>query len=298
MSYKLTPQIKNISEVKGIFREHSISFKLGSGESVQTLLIYLPYNNGKTDVTSVFEIVKSSLMANFVFRHSEIEKKLGFKSNDSSEDLFKKAVRKLSQHTAQGELGELILFTLLDVYFKAPKILSKISMKTSRRMPVFGADAVHAQFKDGSLRLYIGESKLHGSFNTAVSKATKSIAKSTTSYTDEWDLIESYLDFPEMDEELTDLLLSTLDPFSTNNNIDDILHTPCFIGFEEHSVFGDSEEEYLNNYTTLAEKHVDGFYSKIKTEGVDVDKTALLLLPFSSIADLVSGFIDYMEIGE
>jgi hypothetical protein len=109
-------------------------------------------------------LVKNCLLANFVYSHDHIERRLDIENPEAVEMLFQRAVAKLSQHTAKGELGEMILFTLLDVYLGAPKILSKVSMKTSRRMPVYGADAVHAQYVNGALRLYLGESKVYSSF--------------------------------------------------------------------------------------------------------------------------------------
>lgn len=294
---QLKTHLRNAKEIKNILREVETKFELDDGSSVQTLLVYLPCNNGVSDHSELLKVIKDSIMSNFVLSCSEIERKLAIKSKVTPEMLFKKAVRKFSQHTAQGELGELILFTLLEVFFSAPKILSKISLKTSRRMPVYGADAVHAQYVDGSLRLYLGEAKLHQSFSSAATSAISSITNVLQKYDDEFDLIDTHIDFPEMDSRSRTSLLELLDPFSeSKENITEILHTPCFIGFVAPSIFCDDKDEYIENYIELAGEHIEEFYVKLKDNRGNVSKTALLLLPFSCIEDLVSEFISYMGI--
>ena len=299
MEKRLKTQLKNSLEIRDVLREVPVSFNLHGGESVETLLVYLPCKDGVCDHSALFRVIKQSIMTNFVFSCSEIEKKLSIKNDKPQEELFKKAVRKISKHTAKGELGELLLFTLLDVYFKAPKILSKISLKTSISVPVFGADAVHAQYVDGILRLYLGESKLHKTFTNAATSAATSISSFSEKYCAEFDLIDSYIDFPEMDTEMRDELIDLLNPFSKDNeNIPDILHAPCFIGFVEPSVFSDDEENYKRQYIEVAKKHIGNFYTKLQNKENDINKTALLLLPFSSLDDLIEEFIIYMGIGK
>lgn len=291
---KLKTQLDNSREIKDVLREVDVEFELAGGTSVETLLVYLPCKDGACDYSKLFQVIEQSIMSNFSLAYSEIENKLSIKNKKSSEELFKKAVRKISQHTAKGELGELLLFTLLDVYFEAPKILTKI--KTSRRMPVHGADAVHAQYKDGALRLYLGESKLHKAFSSAATKAVKSIAESIDNYEHEFDLIESNIDFPEMDISIRDELIGLLNPFNDDEFDPDILHTPCFIGFVKPEIFSDDEEVYKEQYIKLAEDYVGTFYSKIEVAGHDQNRTALLLLPFTSLDDFVKDFISHMGI--
>ena len=156
---------------------------------------------------------------------------------------------------------------------------------------------MHAQYVDGSLRLYLGESKLHKSFSNAASSAVKSISNCLQKYSDEFDLIDSYIDFPEMDAKTRDELIDLLDPFSASNgDLSEILHAPCFIGFVEPAVFSDDESEYKRQYVDVAKNHIGDFYDKLRDKERDIDKTALLLLPFSSIDELVEEFIKYMGI--
>lgn len=293
---KLKTQLKNSEEIRKVLQEVDLNWTW-KDIPVDVRLIFLKCSNGKCDVTPLFGVIKDSLMANFVFAHTYIEEKLAIESPETSEKLFKQAVRFLSKHTAQGELGELLLFTLLDVYLGAPKILSKVVQKTASRMPVFGADAVHAQYVDGAFRLYLGESKLYKEFKGAASEATKSISNALKNYQHEFDLIETHINFPEIDDELKRELLSALDPFDNDGVKEEALYSPCFIGFAEPSCFED-EKMYIESYTDKAADYISDFYSKLAKNGNQCDKTTLLMLPFSSISDAVDGFIKYMGIEE
>jgi len=294
---KLKTSLDNVEAIKKVLQHVDEEFVLHDGTIVKTLLIYLPCINNACDHEKLFDLIKQTIMTRFALSCTEIEKKLNLKCKDAHEVLLKKAIRKISQKTAQGELGELLLYTLLEVYFDAPKILSKISLKSSRRMPVYGADAVHAQYFNNDLILYLGESKLHTRFSSAAALAVKSITSILDKYEDEFDLIESHIDFYGLNEKIRTDLLDLLNPFSEENRlIGARIHSPCFIGFVEPSVFCKDEEEYVYNYVQIAKKHIETFYNNLRSNGNDIRKTALLLLPFSSIEDLTEGFISYMEI--
>lgn len=297
MSHYLEPQLKNAEEIRAVLKEIPITFQLADGRDVKTLLVYLPADNGKTCNLEFFEKVKDGILSNFVFSCTEVEKKLGIKNQKSAEKLFNKAIRKLSKHTAKGELGELILFTLLDVYFKAPKLLSKVSFKTNPRMPVFGADAVHGQFHDGKFRLYLGESKLYKKFKPAAKEAAESIKSAKDKYEDEFDLLDSHMDFPNIDEDLETELLGLLNPFS-NTDLSDVIHSPCFIGFTDSELISSSatEEVFLEKYKALAGEHIASFFDKVENEDVAIGEASLLMLPFSCVDVLVNEFIAYMGI--
>ena len=61
-----------------------------------------------------------------------------------------------------GELGELLLFCFLESQLKAPKILSKLELKTTSGLYVNGADGVHfLKLEDGNYQLIFGESKMY-----------------------------------------------------------------------------------------------------------------------------------------
>lgn len=76
----------------------------------------------------------------------------------------------------KGELGELLLYSFLETHLHAPKVLSKLELKTSTSHYVNGSDGVHfLKLKDGSFQLIFGESKTIAKLTAAITDAFKSI---------------------------------------------------------------------------------------------------------------------------
>ncbi|MDH5881616.1 DUF1837 domain-containing protein [Vibrio sp. S/42/10] len=295
MGSPLQAQLQSPNKIKDVLKRVPVSFTLPGNRKVETLLVYLPSTEDtKTSHDALFECIKEGILQNFVFSYKEIQKKLGKAADTAMDDLFDKAIKKLSKHTAKGELGELILFTLLDVYIQAPKLLSKISMKTNPRMPVFGADAVHGQFLDDEFRVYLGESKLHKNFKSAATDATSSIVNAKGKFEDEFFLLDSYLDFPNLTNELEETILTYLDPYSPC--LEDRIHSPCFIGFTQPDIIFEDEASFLKHYKELSCQYVGDFFSKVEKQKLKIDEVTLLMLPFGCVDKLVDEFISYMGI--
>ena len=91
--------------------------------------------------------------------------------------LSKKARDKFVEYTRNnGELGELLLFCFLETHLGAPKILTKLELKTSTSHYVNGADGVHfLKLPDGNYQLIFGESKTYKEIGKAINDAFKSI---------------------------------------------------------------------------------------------------------------------------
>ncbi|MFW6676676.1 DUF1837 domain-containing protein [Lacrimispora sp. AGF001] len=103
----------------------------------------------------------------------EIKKKYQGKSGT----LSKKARKKFKESNKNdGELGELLLYCFLESHLNAPKILSKLELKTSTSLYVNGADGVHfLELNDGNYQLIFGESKMYQKIGGAFDNALKSI---------------------------------------------------------------------------------------------------------------------------
>lgn len=124
----------------------------------------------------------------FALSRAEIQK---LKDTDKLGTLIKKSKKKLREHIEKnrsettegvknegGELGELLLFCLLESHLKAPKILTKLELKTASQMYVHGADGVHLlQLNEKDYQLIFGESKLHADIKQGIYKAFESISK-------------------------------------------------------------------------------------------------------------------------
>lgn len=267
-----------------------------NGKKVDVILSYAPWNNGNIDTHSLLLLIKDQIVRKFIITYQEVLKHYSRKDKiEADKDLYAKAIRKITSSTAKGKLGELLLYIFIELFFKAPKILSKLSSLDDPECHVKGADAVHAQFVDGNLVLYLGEAKLWKEYSGACGDAVKSIETTLQDYKVEFDLIESYIDFPNMTEDFETEIINILHPYE-NPDTPPIIHTPCFIGFES-SICKDikSEEHYISKYKGAAQQRINTFYDKaIKV--LDIDKITLILLPFESVDDFTDQFVSVLGI--
>jgi hypothetical protein len=267
-----------------------------NGTCVDVLLTFIPFRNGCIDTARFLSLVKDQIITNFIITYKEIQKQYQRKDKlEADRYLYNKAIRKITRDTAKGKLGELLLYLLLEKYFNAPKIFSKISNLDDSHTHVKGADAVHAQYKDNDLFLYLGESKLWKRFGDASTSAVTSIMSTLQDYQGEFDLIETNIDFPNMTDKLAEEIISILNPYECMDK-SPIIHTPCFIGFDS-SICKDlySEDEYQERYTRIAQNKIDTFYNKA-IGNLDINKITLILLPFKSIDDFTDQFISILGI--
>lgn len=104
------------------------------------------------------------------------------KREDKLNDLIKIAKSKLREHSANdGELGEILLYCLLESHLNAPKILTKLELKTAKNDYVKGADGVHLlKLNERDYQLIFGESKLDATLATGIYNAFASIKKLLT----------------------------------------------------------------------------------------------------------------------
>ncbi|SEI21788.1 HamA C-terminal domain-containing protein [Pseudomonas asplenii] len=96
-----------------------------------------------------------------------------------------KEARKLFRHPdvtddspdKTGEAGEALLFFLMESIIQAPQIVSKMELKTNRKLEANGSDGIHARWngEDEIVDFYFGESKLYRKIDDAIVSALKSI---------------------------------------------------------------------------------------------------------------------------
>ena len=125
-------------------------------------------------------------LSQYVFNRSEIAIEI---DRSSIQRQFKKAVEKFRKIRNDadcgegGELGELLLYLFVENRLKAPKILSKMEIKTTQNQYVFGADGVFLhQTKDSEgkplYQFVIGEAKIQNDILVATRAAFDSLNNS------------------------------------------------------------------------------------------------------------------------
>ena len=106
-------------------------------------------------------------------------------------------------------MGELLLYLFLENKLDAPKLLSKVELKTTGNQYVFGSDGVHLfQLDNKNFQLILGESKIKGILSKAVDEAFESIEKVSNNPDNELRLIEKNILSESFDEETTEFIKS------------------------------------------------------------------------------------------
>jgi Domain of unknown function (DUF1837). len=99
---------------------------------------------------------------------------------------------------AGGELGEILLYLFLEQDLMAPKLFSKVELKTSGQDYVKGSDGIHFKFRtnpDGKkiLQLVIGEAKIQNSLDAGIKSAFESINTYLTENMQDRNLLDTHL---------------------------------------------------------------------------------------------------------
>lgn len=149
-----------------------------------------------------------------------------------------KFVKKLNT----GELGELLLYCFLKKHLKAPKILSKLELKTSNKLYVNGSDGIHfLKLDNGNYQLIFGESKTIKDLPYAIRDALQSIydfkneansdGEEKSGINFEKSLISTHLEKEDFTDEERKIIEDLIYPKESNNFfVDDAFGV--FIGYE------------------------------------------------------------------
>ena len=149
--------------------------------------------------------------------------------------LAQEKIRKANEN--KGELGELLLYCLLESHLNAPKLLTKLELKTAANDYVKGADGVHLlQLDDKSYQIVFGESKLYEDLEEGIRDAFGSIKKMLNDGLHkifyEKHLVDSNILKENVQEDELDLLKKILIPAENDEDLEVDNSFGIFLGFE------------------------------------------------------------------
>lgn len=217
--------------------------------------------------------------------------------------LSKKAREKFKDaESNDGELGELLLFCFLEGYLEAPKILTKMELKTSSKLAFNGADGVHLKkISDKKYHLIFCESKTYKILAKAFKDAFTSInefvnelnskGKNKSGLEFERGLISSNIEqiiFDDDDEKIMNLLLYPEQKACSDICLDDAFS--IFIGYEidiaeEQEKFSNDEFifEIKKKIIAQIESYKDEIYKLIKDYKLLGYTFYIFIMPFTDI---------------
>lgn len=199
-----------------------------------------------------------------------------------------------------GEGGEVILYSLLEGHLGAPKILSKMELKTNSDHYVYGSDGVHLlRTAENTYQLIFGESKMYGDsggVGTSAKLGLKAAFKSVGKVHEEgfdfdtW-LVQSEILKEELDEAKLAALAAILLP-STRGGEDEVKKSNAFgifVGYEidisdmknEDMELDEIEAELQNRATDAITAQHELIKREITDRGLGVYPIHLYAVPFA-----------------
>ncbi|WP_284542898.1 HamA C-terminal domain-containing protein [Pleomorphomonas sp. T1.2MG-36] len=198
-----------------------------------------------------------------------------------------------------GELGELLLYMLIEWVLKAPIVACKMYLKTAQQMPVHGVDGIHLGYESDKLIMYWGESKLHSTLHSALDDISSSISSYVSDpkkYENEVRIVRSNLNLDAVDEMAKLAIKDYFNPYKPESN--NFLESyACLAGFDsvlydkvstlDHSA---CEAAFCEAYDKRVESACKMIVKKVKAAGLDHLRFSYFLLPFPSVDDARAKF--------
>lgn len=216
--------------------------------------------------------------------------------------LSKRAREKFLKEMNTGELGELLLFSFLKNHLKAPKILSKLELKTSNKFYVNGSDGIHfLKLKNGNYQIIFGESKTIKTLAGAIREAIKSIYDFKNEVNNNGDeksgidfektLISNHLENESFTDEEKTIIEDLIYPKESNSfQIDDAFG--IFIGYEVNILEKDKNlpnDEFRKNINDQIKKEIEKQFENISKKIVDSKLNGhcfyIYILPFTDLEE-------------
>lgn len=224
---------------------------------------------------------------------------------DEAKGLF---IRAKNQLESGGEPGELILYTLLEWSLKAPRLVSKMYLKTNANMPVHGTDGIHLGFDDASglMTIYFGESKIYKDFSAAAKAAFSSMRElisNSGQISREIAILNNVSDLESLDEAFRRRVIEYINPYSASEAtlMKRIVHA-CLLGFEYPAykrILALPPDQVASAFELQYRKRIAGIWRVVERHySKELPVTTnlhLFLLPFPSVDNFRKEF--YKKLG-
>lgn len=214
--------------------------------------------------------------------------------------LVNTAKGRFKKSSGSGEIGELILFALLESQRRAPQILNKMALKTDGNMHYHGLDGIHLGACGDEIRLYYGESKVWADIKPAISDAVKSIEEFHTNLKDrriEINLVTNYMDASKFNGYVNEVK-ALLNPYTADKSKFREVYA-IFIGFNWNSIedvdFSTIEKDIEVILKDCILRHSGEIIKKCKSsvESSAIDnQIEFFFIPFKNVEKIREQFMD------
>ena len=212
-----------------LFHHDIIDYDLGNQNRLN--LFNLRISNNRFTYEELTQELFDNIIT-FSLSRQELEKY----KNSRGGKKFKAAIKKFRDYNSnEGELGEILLYCFLEAHLNAPKILTKLEIKTSNNHYVNGADGVHLLKLDNyNFQLIFGESKLNSDLREGIYEAFNSVTKfiESNKIGFEINLVNSQLIKESIDKETYQYLKKIIMPNANEDKYNLDKSFGIFLGFD------------------------------------------------------------------
>lgn len=258
-------------------------------------MYYLDIANNKFDYKGLVKFLRKNI-GEYVFSRATIKNMINDEEEQAIGLYATDLLRKLSDKDkgAGGELGELLLYLMLEHDVHAHKLLSKVELKTNSNMYVNGCDAVHLLQLPGetdSFQLVLGEAKIKNNLTEAVNEAFNSIVNVELRHDNDLRLLEPCIVNEAFDEKTVEKLKTILIPSKRDRRISTDGAFGIFLGYSlDTSSFGPVDNRlFRKKAVEQIEKDIAEVRQKIIRKITELNLTGYsfycFVLPFNSACD-------------
>ena len=276
------------------------TYNFSSNEDAGKINLYLfPFNARNFDYDKAIERMTEAVL------EYALPNKIRKNYQDKPRHLVKLALEKFrNSDENRGELGEFMLYCFLEGHMTAPKIMTKLDLKTSSEMYVNGSDGVHLyKLTSSRYQLIFCESKTYKDLGKGITSAMDSISefineengngKKKSGRNFERMLLSNHLEDLELEEDEKRVVKKITYPFESE--YDDIELEDAFAIFLGYEI--DVKKEGLE-LTTVEfkekikkkinlhwEKQKEEIYKKILEKNLQGYTFYVYVLPFTNLAE-------------
>ncbi|MBG1858767.1 DUF1837 domain-containing protein, partial [Klebsiella pneumoniae] len=176
----------------------------------------LGQSEGKDEARLYSELARE---ARALFMKYKLESALT-KKKDELPEKFEQRVK--NANLRYGEVGELISYCIAIHFLKAAQLVSKMALKTSSEMPVFGLDGIHASVdREGTLTVFYLESKMTREFSSGSEQFSKSVSgfeSDRKSRRNEYRILQDLSNLESLEGEERKKAIQYFDPYSNESS--------------------------------------------------------------------------------
>ena len=198
-----------------------------------------------------------------------------------------RAWKRISNRPAakKGDYGELLLFLILEVFYPARKVVTKVRLRSSLGDEIKGYDCAHFSIENDKICLWLGEAKFHQDFNTAIYKAIESLNDhiSDKAIKDELTILESNnTEIDDGDRQAIE------DYLNSGISLDEMpFKIPVLITYDSKAI--GNHKEICDEFSKELHSELDNKYSLIDGRNINLKKNMevhFILVPLQTVKEI------------